>query len=463
MQIAQELAGYSLGEADLLRRAMGKKIRSEMEKQRKRFVDGAVERGVEKNQADYIFELLAKFADYGFNKSHAAAYALVAYQTAYLKANYPTEFLAASMTLDMGNADKINLFRREAARMGIEVAPPSINASMADFSVEDGHIRYSLAALRNVGRSAVEHIVEVRGNEPFADLADFAARISPRFVNKRALESLAAAGAFDELEPNRARIVKAADKIVETAARKEEGRSLGQDDFFGGGGADSLPLPEVDPWLPAERLTREYDIIGTFLSGHPLDEYTAVLKSRKVRPISEFEGAGQAGSNGGGRGGSHGRIAGIVVSKTENRTRTGGRMGIITLSDPTGQIEAVAFSEFLAENRHLLEPGTCIEASVQVDQSGDMQRVRLNKVRLLETLAESAAGGLKIFVRGEKAVGSVAKRLGEPGEGEVSIVVMVDEPQRSEVEIRLPRRYRVAPQITAAIRGTPGVVDVHEI
>jgi len=455
MQIAQELAGYSLGEADLLRRAMGKKIRSEMEKQRKRFVEGAVERGVERNQADYIFELLAKFADYGFNKSHAAAYALVAYQTAYLKANYPTEFLAASMTLDMGNADKVNLFRREAERMKIEVAPPSANKSMADFSVQDGTIRYSLAALRNVGRAAVEHIVEVRGDRPFRDLADFAARISPRFVNKRALEGLASAGAFDEFETNRARIVNGVDMIMSSAARSEDARVNGQSELFGGGQPEPLPLPAVEPWLPAERLTREYDAIGTFLTGHPLDEYQAVLEQRKVRSIAEFEESSRAGR-------ASGRLAGIVVSKTENRTRTGGRMGIITLSDPTGQVEAVAFSEFLAENRHLLEPGSCVEVLVQVDQSGDMQRVRLQKVRRLDDIAESATAGIRIFLRGAATVDSVAKRLGEPGDGEVSIVVMVDDP-RSEVEIRLPRRYRVAPQVTAAIRAAPGVVDVHEI
>ncbi len=460
MQIAQELAGYSLGEADLLRRAMGKKIREEMEKQRKRFVDGAVERGVERGQAEYIFELLAKFADYGFNKSHAAAYALVAYQTAYLKANYPTEFLAASMTLDMGNADKINLFRREAERMKIAVLPPSVNESGAAFSVREGAIRYSLAALRNVGQSAVEHIVETRGDRPFRDLADFAARISPKQVNKRAIEGLAAAGAFDAMEANRARIIAGSDMIMSSAARSEDARINGQSELFGGGRPEPLPLPPVEPWLPSERLTREYDAVGTFLTGHPLDEYQSVLQTRKVRPISEFEEMSRSGSASGSQ--SSGRLAGIVVSKTENRTRTGGRMGIITISDPTGQIETVAFSEFLAENRHMLEPGSCIEASVQVDQMGDMQRVRLNRVRSLDTIAESAASGIRIFLKGPACVESVARRLGDKGDAEVSIVVMVDDP-RSEVEIKLPDRYRVVPQVTAALRAVSGVVEVQDL
>src|SRR5690349_22572618 len=192
MQAAQVLAGYSLGEADLLRRAMGKKIRKEMQAQRERFVSGCVERGIEKGQAEAIFELLERFADYGFNKSHAAAYALVAYQTAYMKANYPVEFMAASMTLDMGNTDKLSEFRAEAVRLGIKVEPPSVNRSGAEFDVDGTTIHYALAALKGVGRQAVETMVAARGEHAFADLADFARRINPRAVNKRVLESLAA-------------------------------------------------------------------------------------------------------------------------------------------------------------------------------------------------------------------------------------------------------------------------------
>ena len=206
MQAAQILAGFSLGDADLLRRAMGKKIRKEMQAQRRRFVEGAVERGVERAQADAIFDLLERFAEYGFNKSHAAAYALVAYQTAYMKANYPVEFLAASMTLDMSNTDKLAEFRAEAERLGIEVAPPSINRSDVAFEVDGNTIIYALAALKGVGRQAVETIIAARGGAVFADLADFAARINPRAINKRVLESLTAAGAFDAFEANRARV-----------------------------------------------------------------------------------------------------------------------------------------------------------------------------------------------------------------------------------------------------------------
>ncbi len=280
MQIAQILAGYSLGEADLLRRAMGKKIRKEMAAQRSRFVSGAVERGVERDHADTIFDLLQRFADYGFNKSHAAAYALVAYQTAYLKANYPVEFLAASMTLDISNTDKLAEFRREAERLKIKVVPPSVNRSGREFAVADGAIVYALAALKGVGAHAVDAIVTARSERPFADLADFAARIDSRAINKRTLESLAAAGAFDELEPNRARAFAAVEAMMGLAQRAGSDAATGQNELFGGGSAKAaLRIPELEPWLPAERLKREYEAVGYFLSGHPLDDYATALRA----------------------------------------------------------------------------------------------------------------------------------------------------------------------------------------
>src|SRR3569833_3065419 len=279
MQIAQQMSGYSLGEADLLRRAMGKKIRAEMDKQRVRFVEGAVKNGVPKNQADTIFALLAKFADYGFNKSHAAAYALASFHTAYMKAHYPVEFIAASMTLDLNNTDKLSEFRAEAPRLGIKVEPPNGNRSGATFEVGDKTIYYALAALKGVGIAAVEQIIAERTkNGLFTSLAAFAARVSPRAVNKRIIESLAAAGAFDTLEPNRARVFAGADAILAACQRSHEAATIGQNDMFGGSAdAPSIMLPQLEPWLPAERLRREYDAIGFFLSGHTLDDYATAL------------------------------------------------------------------------------------------------------------------------------------------------------------------------------------------
>src|SRR5262249_17042179 len=257
MQAAQVLSGYTLGDADLLRRAMGKKIRSEMLAQRDRFVSGAVARGVERGQAEAIFELLERFADYGFNKSHAAAYALVAYQTAYMKANHPVEFLAASMTLAMGNTDKLAEFRAEAVRLGIKVEPPSVNRSGVEFEVDGNTIFYALAALKGVGRAAVEAILAARGTPPFRDLSDLPGRINPRAVNKRVLESLSAAGAFDCIERERARAAAAVDVVLAAAQRAHEAASIGQSELFGGPLArEALAIPQAAPWLPAERMQK---------------------------------------------------------------------------------------------------------------------------------------------------------------------------------------------------------------
>jgi DNA polymerase-3 subunit alpha len=461
MQAAQILAGYSLGDADLLRRAMGKKIRSEMQKQRSIFVNGCVERGIEKSQAETVFELLERFADYGFNKSHAAAYALVAYQTAYMKANFPVEFLAATMTLDLGNTDKLAEFRAEAERLGITLAPPSVNRSDVEFEVENETIVYALAALKGVGRQAVEAIIAARDGSKFVDLADFASRINPRAVNKRVLESLAASGAFDELEPNRARASAAVDTILGRAQHAHNTASVGQSELFGGAAArESIPLPDLEPWLPAERLRREYEAVGFFLSGHPLDDYAAVLKKLRVQPWAEFARAVKSGA-------TAGRVAGTVVARTERRTRTGSKMGIIGLSDPTGHYEAVIFAEGLAEYRDLLDPGSAVLLFLSAEVQGDEVRARIQSAEPLDAAAANLQKGLRVFLRNQTPIEAVAKRL-EPmrpgpanGDGEVSVVLMLE--KGTEVEVKLPGRFKVSPQIAGAIKAVPGVVQVEAL
>jgi len=472
MQIAQLLAGYSLGEADLLRRAMGKKIRKEMDQQRERFVSGAVERGLDKPQADHIFDLLARFADYGFNKSHAAAYALVAYQTAYMKANFPVEFLAASMTLDMGNTDKLADFRAEAERLGIKIAPPSVNAAGVDFAVENGTIHYALAALKGVGRQAVEAIVNARGDKPFASLADFARRIDPHAVNKRVLESLAVAGAFDPLERNRARVAAGIDQILAEAQREYQAASSGAFEFaFGGADAGgALRLPDVEPWLPADRLRREYDAIGFFLSGHPLDDYAHLLKRLRLQSWSEFSRAVKAGA-------TAGRLAATVVSRTERRTKTGNKMGIIGLSDPSGHYEAVIFNEGLQQYRDLLEPGMAVILFLTAEAQGEEVRARIQTCEPLDEAAAKLQAGLRIALCDETPLPAVARRLepvrgGRGGarsgdatvagktDGEVSLILLLN---NNEVEVKLPGRYKVSPQIAGAIKAVPGVVAVEAV
>ncbi|WP_299805948.1 DNA polymerase III subunit alpha [Tardiphaga sp.] len=475
MQIAQVMAGYSLGDADLLRRAMGKKIRAEMEKQRAIFVAGSVKNGVGKEQADTIFDLLAKFADYGFNKSHAAAYALVSYHTAYMKAHYPVEFIAASMTLEMSNTDKLSEFRAEAQRQGIKVEAPNINRSAATFEVAENTIFYALAGLKGVGSAAVDLLVAERQNGLFTSLADFASRANPRAINKRVIECLSAAGAFDTLDSNRARVFGGAEAILAACQRAHEASTVGQNDMFGGAAdAPTIMLPQIDNWLPAEKLRREYDAIGFFLSGHPLDDYAVVLKRLRVQSWAEFCRAVKSGA-------TAGRVAATVVTRMERRTKTGNKMGIMGLSDPTGHFEAVLFSEGLAQYREVLEPGAAVLLQLGAELQGEDVRARVLHAEPLDAAAAKTQKGLRIFLRDTKPLDSIVKRLQGPdaptantgrgapppkptapsggvGEGDVSVVMMLN--LETEVEMKLPGRFRISPQIAGAIKAVTGVVQV---
>jgi len=454
MQIAQELAGYSLGEADLLRRAMGKKIRAEMDKQRERFVSGAVERGVTKQQADFIFDLLAKFADYGFNKSHAAAYAIVSYQTAYLKAHYPVEFLAASMTYDMANTDKLNDFRRDAIRLGIEVVSPSVRTSFRDFEVGENRIYYSLAAIKGVGDAAVEHIVEKRKEKQFESLEDFCARVDPKIVGKRVLESLICAGALDCFGHDRAVLFAGVDRLMGMAARAAEDAAMGQADIFGSAAIEpqKLHLPAVDPWLPAEKLHREFQVVGCYLSAHPLDDYKSTLEKMRVQSWAEFQAAVK-------RGATAGRLAGTVTAKQERKTRTGNKMGIVQFSDASGQYEAVLFSETLHQFRDLLEPGKSVVIMVSAEDRPEGINLRIQTVQSLEEEASRMQKALRVYLRDSKPLPAISAQLTTRGEGQVSFIV-IKEGGLGEIEVGLPERYRLSPQVAAAMRAVPGVVDV---
>jgi DNA polymerase-3 subunit alpha len=463
-QIARDLAGYSLGKADILRRAMGKKDKKEMASQRGDFISGAVERGIGQGDAEVIFEACAKFAEYGFNKSHSAPYALLTYQTAYLKANYPVEFLAASMTLEMGNTDKLAEFRAEAERVSIKVEAPSVNRSCVEFDVDGNTIYYALAALRGVGRQAVESIITARGDKPFTDLADFARRINPRAVNKRVLESLAASGAFEALEPNRARAYAGVDTVLGAAQRAHENESVGQNELFAGPATtERLMLPVVETWLPADRLQKEYDAIGFFLTGHPLDDYTAALKRLRVLSWVEFSKAVKAGTGGG-------RVAGTVVSRTERRTKSGSKMGIIGLSDPSGHYEAVLFAEGLAQYRDLLEPGTAVLMFLTGEVQAEEVRARIQSVEPLDDAAAKTQKGLRVFLRDQAPIDGLVRRLerggaarngSDQGDGEVSMVLLLG--NGSEVEVKLPGRFKVSPQIAGAMKAVPGVVTVEAL
>ncbi|MEM1364888.1 MAG: DNA polymerase III subunit alpha [Pseudomonadota bacterium] len=454
MQIAQILSGYSLGEADMLRRAMGKKIRSVMEGERKRFVEGAVERGLEKQQANSIFDTLAKFADYGFNKSHAAAYALIAYQTAWLKAHYPAEFLAASMTLDMGNTDKLAEFRREALRLKIEVVPPSINESDTAFDVRDGRIHYALCAVKGAGEGAVEHLVQVRGKQSFVSMQDFFARIDPKILKKNTLETLVNAGAFDCVLPDRARACANLEQLIADAQRQRRDLEIGQNDMFGGSSAASttVDLIEAAPWSANELLQRELTSVGFYLSAHPLDSFADLLERKRVQNWAQFQEAAKSGV-------AAGRLAGTVISRSERNTRTGNRMGIITFSDATGQFEAVLFAEQLERFRPILEPGASVEMICGAEIRDEGISVRITEVKPLRHDERTQTRQMRVFVRDGDPIATLRQHLSVRGEDEVSVIVIENDGE-AEIEVRLPGGFTVTKQLANAMRSMEGVVDV---
>jgi DNA polymerase III subunit alpha len=464
MQIAQAMAGYSLGEADLLRRAMGKKDKNEMAKQKSRFVEGALKNKVKKADAEYIFELVDKFAGYGFNKSHAAAYALVSYHTAYLKANYREEFLAASMTLDMSNTDKLAMFTSEARKSGIAIEPPCINASEVDFLPAEKRIRYSLAALKNIGAQAVESLVAERAAKgPFADLSDFAGRCDPKALNKRALETLAAAGAFDAFDRNRALVQGNVDALLAFANRTADNAAQGIGDLFGGGGdaPGRVDLRPVKPWTPMERLQHEFEAVGFFLSGHPLDAYASVLAKLGILPYAELEARAD-------RGVVAGRLAGIVVSARERRSQKGNKFAFALFSEPTGQFEAVIFSETLAASRHLLESGAAVLLTVEGERDGDVLKLRVQSIQSLDEATEGLQRGLKVVLDGrvfEANTGRLdeLKAMLKPGGKGIVCLSMMLEDRRREVEIAMPGRFDISPAQKGAISTVPGVLEVVDI
>ncbi|MFO1033736.1 MAG: DNA polymerase III subunit alpha [Hyphomicrobiales bacterium] len=459
-QTARDMAGYTLAQADLLRRAMGKKIKAEMDAQREVFIKGATERGHSVELANAVFDACAKFAEYGFNKSHSAPYAYISYQTAYLKANHPVEFLAASMTLDSGNTDKLMMFKAEAQRSNIRVLPPSVNESGVDFGVKDGAIVYSLAALKNVGAGAIEQLVAAREQGgPFKSLTDLAKRLDTRALNKRALESLVKAGALDCLNPHRAQVFDAIDAIIGLSGASASAEAAGQNDLFGGApaasGKEEFQLNNRDGWLPMDRLAREFEAVGFYLSGHPLDEYAKALKRLNVESYAAFLEKVQA------RGTSAAKLAGTVTMRQERRSKAGNRFAFVGFSDPTGQFEAICFSDTLNAARDMLEPGTNVIARVEADVDGEDVKLRLQSVELLDKAAAAAVQGIQIFVRDAAPLESIAKRLQPGGKAPVRLTVLSESGR--DVEMSLGNSFVVTPQIRGAIKAVQGVVDVQEM
>lgn len=466
MQIAQELSGYSLGGADLLRRAMGKKIKSEMDAQQAAFVEGAEARGVARAKASQIFEQVAKFAGYGFNKSHAAAYAVVAYQTAWLKANYPVEFFAASMTLDLGNTDKLNVFRQELGRLGIKLLAPDVNCSRATFSVEtledgSGAIRYALAAVRNVGQGAVETLVRERdARGRFGSLSDLAGRLDGRALNKRQLENLVCAGALDGLNRNRRQTFEAIESILRQANAAASERDSAQVNLFGAldqGGGPSISLPAIGDWPIMERLHKEFEAIGFYLSAHPLDAYGQSLRRLDVVRYGDLARWFA------GRTGSRAKLAGIVISRQERTSAKGNRFAFVQLSDTSGMFEALVFADTLAAARDLLEPGRIVLLAADVRAEEDSFRLTVQQVQPLDDAVAQSGAGLRIYLRDPEPVASLKALIQRERRGKGKITFVLDLEDGREVEVALKETYAVSAPTRAAIKAVPGIVEVQDL
>ena len=460
MQIAQVLSGYSLGEADLLRRAMGKKKKEEMDAQKVRFMAGAQQNGVDPAHAGSIFELVAKFAGYGFNKSHAAAYAVISYQTAWLKANTPVEFFAASMSLDISNTDRLAVFYQDARRFGVKVRSPDINRSTADFAVRDGEVLYALGAVRNVGLAAMQHVAEVReADGVFKDLYDFLERIDTRCVNKRALENLARAGAFDLLHPNRAQISACADVLMAYAQSMTAERGSAQVSLFGDDAGAARPrLQVVAPWTQAEQLDEELAAVGFYLSGHPLEALSDVLRRKRTTLLAEAAALAEAGHEAF-------RMAGVVRRKSERPSKSGEKFAFVTLSDPTGEYEVLFPPETLRKCRDLLEPGRSILIKVRCKgRDGELRFFGDDAEGLEAAVADAAASALRVYMTPEQSAVETLKRRLQPAVsqrgGEVCVVAAM--PGGREIELKLPGRFNLDPALRGALKTAPGVLYLED-
>ncbi|MFM5914417.1 MAG: DNA polymerase III subunit alpha, partial [Chakrabartia godavariana] len=467
MQAAQILAGYTLGGADMLRRAMGKKIQKEMDEQRAIFVNGCAEHnGIDAAKANELFDLIDKFAGYGFNKSHAAAYALLAYQTAWLKAHYTAEFFAGSMSFDISNTDKLSIFMDDMRRLGVPALPPCINISGADFEVEPQDevvgVRYALGALKGVGEGAMEQVVAERSaNGPFLSLDDFADRISPRLVNRRQLESLAAGGAFDALEPNRAGVHAVAETILAVAAEAESARTSGQGGLFGGEEHKvvAIKLPPAAHWSLVDRMAQEREAFGFYFSAHPVDRYRHVASAHGARDYAAL--CAQPAPADGARTGA---VMAVLIEDVRWRTSARGRRyANCAVSDATGQFIASCFDEITAkEMEDAAKENVCGLLTVELDrQAGEeTPRITVKRLQRLEGLAANSRLMAVVSVADVAAIPALAALLhGESG-GRGEVIVEADLGAGSSARVRLGRSFALDAELAARMEALPGVTGV---
>jgi DNA polymerase-3 subunit alpha len=450
MQIANCLASFSLGEADILRRAMGKKKKEEMAAQRAKFMAGCAANKIPEKKAERIFNLMEEFAGYGFNKSHSCAYALLAYQTAYLKTHYPVEFMAALLTSEAGNTEKVVKYINEARGMSISILPPDVNESELYFTPVGEAIRFGLAAIKNVGENTAKAILESRMNHgEFKSLYDFCEHIELRFLNKRVFESLIKSGALDSLGP-RESMLASVDEAIAALQRASRIRESGQHGLFGTAAA-AAPMPfelrEAAPWSEEERLASEYAMLGFYVSGHPLAKYSSRLSDLKTVTLDQVEGQ---------RNGKEITIAALIVGTRPMRSKKGARWAIFTIQDMTGVQELLAFPESFARLEQLLKPGNplLLKMRVQVEEAGT--RLSLQEARRLEEIAEHAgANEFRVRLEMQSLSEDLLDRLedlfaGSPGT--CPVVFELYAPDGSVAVVQAQQRVKTACELVEAVQ-----------
>lgn len=462
MQISQVMAGYTLGGADLLRRAMGKKIKSEMDKQRSIFIEGAVNNNVKQETAELVFDKMAKFAEYGFNKSHAAAYAYIAYQTAFLKAHYPVEFMAATMTLDKTNTDKLAFFKNDLTQMNIEVLPPDINKSVVNFSVEKGAVRYALSAVRNVGEAGMQLVVAEREkNGPFKSIQDFFSRVDASALNKRYIENLIKSGAFDCLDKNRAKLFENIENFLAFASNATQSRKSAQINLFGAtdSAANGLKIREYPDWPHLEKLEKEAEAIGFYLSAHPLDTFDSVFERLRVIPSTEVkQQVTVAGS-------VRVQLAGIVSSVRERISQKGNKFAFITATDKYGSYDAICFSDLLTSSREKLKSGQPLLLTMAADKKPDDEQIRMNLLSvdyLSEVMARTASCLILDLEGGLETVQELKKILSQDEAGRCKIFLRM-KVKDYELEVELAERYALSQKTLEALQHLSGIGEIKQV
>ena len=462
MQIARDLAGYTMGEADKLRKVMGKKQVQEIPKQREKFMKGALANGIEESVASSIFDQMEKFASYGFNKSHAAAYSLISYQTAYLKCHYPVEFMCAVMDLDITNTDKLTTFVADCKAMGFDVLPPNINKSEAEFSVENNNIRYALGAIKGVSANAMEGISsERKKNGPFKSISDFCHRVDIKFINRKQIEQLIKAGAFDDLEKNRNKLFENIENILKHISASSETKSSAQTSLFGAEELSSeIKLKDAPDWPNLEKLRKESEAIGFYLSAHPLDAYKESIKKLGLKNCHQVLANIQVGDS------VKATIAACVEDLQKRIAKTSGnKYAFVSLSDSFGTLEAMLFSEGLIKYENILSSGLPVQVKLTIDKQNadDKPRVMINEVKALDEAIAEHAKGIVIYLKNVDAVKAVKQLLSKDKQG-ANKVYFVPVIEGWDIKIELPGGFAFYDtSIISKLRTIDGVSDVKEI